>query len=148
MILGDMLCLVVYYIYIYPSHSKSNMEEIRNENVPKPNMFIFLPSALLYLVDLAMHYVALQYTNVSQYQMLQGSNIIFVGLLSVFFLKKKLEWFRWIGMAVVIIGLVLVGASDLLKVNEEAGMSSYLIGDLIVVCAQVFTNNIILASTK
>ena len=78
--------------------------------------------------------------------MLQGSNIIFVGLLSVFFLKKKLEWFRWIGLTVVIIGLVLVGASDLLKVNEEAGMSSFLIGDLIIVCAQVFMKNIILNS--
>ena len=36
--------------------------------------------------------------------LIKGSIMIFVGLLSVIFLKKKLEWFRWTGMAVVVVG--------------------------------------------
>ena len=35
--------------------------------------------------------------------------MIFVGLLSVVFLKKRLEWFRWTGMAVVVCGIAMVG---------------------------------------
>ena len=34
--------------------------------------------------------------------------MIFVGLLSVVFLKKRLEWFRWTGMAVIVCGIAMV----------------------------------------
>ena len=38
-------------------------------------------------------------------QMLRGSIMIFVGILSRIFLKKRLEWFRLLGMGVVVIGI-------------------------------------------
>ena len=49
--------------------------------------------------------------------MLRGSIMIFVGILSVLFLKKKLEWFRWLGMAIIFGGLIVVGVSDFLQVS-------------------------------
>ena len=36
------------------------------------------------------------------------------GLESVVFLKKKLEWWRWLGMFIVLIGLIIVGVSDVI----------------------------------
>lgn len=48
-----------------------------------------------------MMYIGLTMTSAAQFQMLRGSIMIFVGLLSIVFLKKKLEWFRWAGMAVI-----------------------------------------------
>ena len=38
---------------------------------------------------------------------------ILSGLESVIFLKKKLEWWRWLGMFIILIGLIVVGVSDL-----------------------------------
>ena len=40
--------------------------------------------------------------------------IIFTGILSVIFLRRRLEWFRWAGMILVIGGLVTVGLTDIL----------------------------------
>jgi drug/metabolite transporter (DMT)-like permease len=42
--------------------------------------------------------VGLLYVTGSVYQMLRGSNILFTGLLSWMFLKRKLYAFHWIGM--------------------------------------------------
>ena len=43
-----------------------------------------------------------------------GAVIIFTGILSVIFLRRRLEWFRWSGMILVIGGLVTVGLTDIL----------------------------------
>lgn len=72
--------------------------------------------------------------------MLRGSIMIFVGLLSIIFLKKKLEWFRWAGMAVIAGGIAMVGGADFIKTGEdgkETGVSDAVIGDVIILCAQV-----------
>merc|ERR1719154_231513 len=65
--------------------------------------------------------------------------MIFVGLLSVIFLKKKLEWFRWTGMAVIFSGILMVGGADFMKTGDEdsSGMSKAVVGDIIIVCAQL-----------
>ena len=39
------------------------------------------------------------------------------GILSTIFLKRKLQWFKWLGMVLVIGGLVTVGANDLINGN-------------------------------
>ena len=144
MMLGMMLCMPVYFIYTYcNSYSKESRESTSNsnKNVPEPSKFIFLPPALLDLTCSGMYYVGLYNTSVAQYQMLRGTNIIFIGLLSVIFLKRKLEWFKWTGIAVVIIGTVMVGAADLFKETEDSGVSNAIIGDIIIVCAQVYHDN-------
>ena len=54
-------------------------------------------------------YVGLNWTYASVFQMLRGAVIIFTGILSVIFLKRKLFLFHWVGMVVVLMGLALVG---------------------------------------
>ena len=66
-----------------------------------------------------------------------GSIMIFVGILSVIFLKKKMEWFHWTGMAVVFAGILLVGGADFMKTDDEGFDSKAIIGDIIIICAQV-----------
>ena len=144
--MGEMLCMVAYIFYINccsssPSSNIQNQEE--DDSKPRTllqkikHQLIFLPPALCDVVATSMMYVGLNMTSASQFQMLRGSIMIFVGLLSVIFLKKKLEWFRWVGMAVIFCGIVMVGAADFFKEGEGTGMSKAIIGDIIVVCAQV-----------
>merc|ERR1712165_365104 len=69
------------------------------------------------------------------FQMLRGSIMIFVGIFSRIFLKKQLEWFRWMGMAVIFTGICIVGGADFLQESDLG--SDAVIGDVICVCAQV-----------
>ena len=56
--------------------------------------------------------IGLLFTTASVWQMLRGSIILFTGVLSVVFLKRKLERFKWVGMAITIVGITIVGVSS------------------------------------
>ena len=98
--LGEMLCMLAYIIYI----NFFTKDEPTAKDQSKPNMFLFLPPALCDVIATSMMYVGLNLTSASQFQMLRGSIMIFVGIFSKIFLKKQMEWFRWVGMAVVFAG--------------------------------------------
>lgn len=100
MMLGEMLCMLAYIIYI----NFFTKDEPIAKDQPRPNMFLFLPPALCDVIATSMMYVGLNLTSASQFQMLRGSIMIFVGIFSKIFLKKQMEWFRWVGMAVVFAG--------------------------------------------
>ena len=137
--LGEMMCMLVYLIYIYSIRKDLETDPDEDKDKPKPNPFLFLPPALCDVTATSMMYVGLTLTSASQFQMLRGSIMVFVGILSRIFLKKRLEWFRMVGMCVIIIGIVMVGAADFFS-EGEAGteMSKAVIGDIVVICAQVW----------
>ena len=80
--------------------------------------FLLAPPAWFDIGGTSVMYVALTLTSASSFQMLRGSILIFVGIMSVIFLKRKLEWFRWLGMGIILCGLVTVGGSDFLQVQK------------------------------
>ena len=138
MMLGEMLCMFVYLIYIYCNRKELELEEDKDK--PKPNPLLFLPPALCDVTATSMMYVGLNLTSASQFQMLRGSIMVFVGILSRIFLKKRLEWFRLLGMSVIVVGIVMVGAADFFGEDEaQTGVNNAVVGDIIVVCAQVWS---------
>ena len=74
--------------------------------------FLLAPPAWFDIGGTSVMYVALTLTSASSFQMLRGS------IMSVIFLKRKLEWFRWLGMGIILCGLVTVGVSDFLQVQK------------------------------
>lgn len=52
--------------------------------------------------------------------MLRGAVIVFTALLSVAFLRRIVTSKMWMGIACVIVGLILVGLSDLLFPDADA----------------------------
>ena len=48
----------------------------------------------------------------SIYQMVRGFLVVFVGLFSVVFLKRKLTLYQWMGLFLVVLGVSLVGISQ------------------------------------
>lgn len=91
------------------------------------------------LIATSTMYVGLILTYASSFQMLRGSVIIFVALFSKIFLGRELGMRRGIGIFFIASGLTVVGLSDMFS-NDNTGNSKYiLIGDGLIVIAQIIT---------
>jgi drug/metabolite transporter (DMT)-like permease len=85
-------------------------------------------------------YAGLTMTSASSSQMLRGALIVFTGVFSVVFLKRKLRVFHWIGILFIIFGLIVVGLQDLLAPKKsDEDMNRMLLGNALSVIAQVLT---------
>ncbi|KAI1719955.1 eamA-like transporter family domain-containing protein [Ditylenchus destructor] len=139
MFLGEFSCLVVYLIaYAIRKRHWKKRHEIEEPTLPKFNPLIFLPPACCDVIATSLMYVGLNMTTASSYQMLRGAVIIFTGLLSVAFLRARLQAFKWLGMALVMAGLVVVGVSDIMFDNNPADdINAIITGDLLIIMAQI-----------
>ena len=97
--------------------------------------------------------VGLILTPVSIYQMSRGALVLWVGILSVIFLRRHLWIYQWTSLVIVTAGVCLVGLSGSLvkKAEDEGSLISSLLkradddpakvvlGVLLILFAQVFT---------
>lgn len=58
--------------------------------------------------------VGLLFVAASIYQMTRGALVLFVGLFSVLFLRRKLYLYQWLSLVVVVLGVALVGLAGVL----------------------------------
>ena len=143
MFIGEMMCFLVFKI-LYHYYSRRGDNSVDNNPLSKGshvfNPFVLLIPALCDTCATSIMYVGLNMTYASSFQMLRGAVIIFTAILSMSFLDRKLGSREWIGIGMVIVGLALVGLSDIITI-EDANVStnSILTGDLLIICAQVIT---------
>ena len=137
MFLGEMSCIGVFALwYYYRKLRHLDMKKFGPQNFLP---FVWAIPASCDLLGTSTMYVGLTWTYASSFQMLRGSVIIFTGLLSVAFLGTRLKVQHWLGMVIVICGLVLVGLGDLLFTKDTTQSKYVLAGDLLIVLAQVIT---------
>jgi len=105
--------------------------------MPKFNPLIFFPPACCDVLATSLMYIGLNLTTASSYQMLRGAVIIFTGLLSVAFLRMRLQGFKWLGMVLVMLGLVIVGLCDIFDKGAGEDVNAIITGDLLIIMAQV-----------
>lgn len=86
-------------------------------------------------------YIGLNLTFASSFQMFRGAVIIFVALLSVAFLQRRLVAREWAGIFIIVLGLAMVGASDMLTNSPDSKYSknNIITGDLLILTAQIIT---------
>lgn len=103
--------------------------------------------ALCDLITATLNIFGLFYINLSIYQMLRSSQIIFTCIFSIFFLKRRIKGYEIFGIVLVVIALVLVGWSGMYipsnKDTEDvevakSSIREKLFGSLLVTFAQVF----------
>jgi drug/metabolite transporter (DMT)-like permease len=84
----------------------------------------------------------------SIYQMTRGALVLFVGLFSVLFLKRKLQLFQWVSLMGVVTGVALVGLAGALWPDPKKSISTTelsadalraIAGVLMIAGAQIFT---------
>ncbi|KAJ2724670.1 hypothetical protein GGI07_001822 [Coemansia sp. Benny D115] len=98
--------------------------------------------------------VGLFFTSASVYQMLRGAVVVFSGLFSVLFLGHRLERFQVISLCLVVVGVTIVGLSNVVSppphiysagvgeddtASRDAGVWKATLGVVLVLGAQVFT---------
>ncbi|KAM9778436.1 solute carrier family 35 member F6 [Syngnathus typhle] len=136
MFLGEFCCLGVFYILL--CHDRRRPEPSMNTG-QSFNPLLFFPPAMCDMLATSTMYVALNMTNASSFQMLRGAVIIFTGLLSVAFLRRRLLISQWIGILITILGLVIVGLADFVSrhYDDTHKLSDVITGDLLIIMAQV-----------
>ncbi|EPB76997.1 hypothetical protein ANCCEY_03905, partial [Ancylostoma ceylanicum] len=106
--------------------------------IPQFNPFVFLLPAVCDIVATCILYVGLNLTTASSYQMLQGALIVCTGLLSIFLVNARIQAYKWIGMFIVVLGLVVVGVTDFLYGEEtDEKKEGAMIGNILCVVAQI-----------
>lgn len=81
--------------------------------------------------------VGLLFVVPSIYQMTRGALVLFVGLFSVIFLKRRLRLFQWFALVTVVIGVAIVGlAGALYKDNKAAPSAMLLIREAVTIVAR------------
>lgn len=142
MFIGEMMCLVAFALQPYLARFRStpteDYEPLQQEDerlsidpAPLPvttgeeteqwelagwSKLWFLLPTLCDLTGTTLMNVGLIYTPVSIYQMTRGLLVLWVGIFSVIFLRRKLYAYQWICLVLVTTGVALVGlAGSLVK---------------------------------
>lgn len=68
--------------------------------------------------------VGLLFVAASIYQMTRGALVLFVGLFSVLFLKRKLYLYHWLSLVVVVTGVALVGLAGAISSDHQKPIES------------------------
>ncbi|BHF74134.1 hypothetical protein SprV_0401721800 [Sparganum proliferum] len=87
-------------------------------------IWVFLLPAMFDVTGSTLQGIGLVYIDASVWQMLRGSIIVFVGILSTVFLRRRLWGFHWTGMMVTVFGLCLVGVASVFKPSTESLITS------------------------
>ncbi|KAF5358355.1 hypothetical protein D9756_001894 [Leucocoprinus leucothites] len=167
MFLGEMLCfLPVIYAWFKLRYQPIQLEE-EEPLVTKSTktttlegwkiLLLWIPAACD-LTGTTLMNVGLLYTPVSIYQMTRGALVLFVGVFSVIFLRRRLWLYQWVSLIIVMTGIALVGYSGSLVKDaiteglfgikpiyatvqeaEDAQVGKVLVGVFFIIFAQIFT---------
>lgn len=88
---------------------------------PRWMFFLIIVPAIFDLGATFLCMLGLRYLNVSIYQLLRGSGIIFVAVLKHFGLRHKLYGFQWIGVLWNVVSVLLVGLTAILSSGIQSG---------------------------
>jgi len=145
MFFGELVCLITFKIILQILNKRQDESDqvnglVRGNREFSP--FVLMFPALCDMTATTMCYVGLTFTFASSFQMLRGSVIVFVGLLSVLFLGRRFAVRQWSGIFFIIFGLATVGASDFFSSDSTGDVyypSNIVLGDVLIIIAQIIT---------
>lgn len=122
MFIGELSCIFVYYA-VYRTRKVEGYNPLNEAATDELSLFDSIQLALPSICDLTattLLNIGLIYTPVSVYQMTRGSIVLFVAILSVIFLKRKITRLEWLSLIIVTLGVVIVGLSGSRTVEDES----------------------------
>ena len=135
MFIGEILCGVLYCAMRCAG---------RGEPMPYFNPLLLAVAGLCDMTATSMMYVGLTMTYVSTFQILRGFVVVVTAVFSEFVLGRKQQKYHWVGVAMVVVGTVVVGAAPYVEAplgsktdTPSAGASNPVVGNIIIVLAQI-----------
>lgn len=124
MFVGEMFCFIPIFTAWVREKRRSQPVQLEpdSEHDPVPTkvvaqplsgwkmLLLWIPAACD-LTGTTLMNVGLLYTPVSIYQMTRGALVLFVGVFSVIFLRRRLWLYQWVSLIIVMTGITLVGFS-------------------------------------
>ena len=149
---GELLCLLIYWIKEGRKKSK-NIDIIElspdSKNLKKKaKLWYFLFPALFDILGSSISSISLSFLPSSIYQMFRGAIIIFTCTASILFLKNKYYRHHFLGICIVVIGLIIVGLNAALSGSSGEFDSKVLLGIFLVVLSQVFSCMLFISEEK
>lgn len=91
------------------------------------NKFLLAVPAVCDFFSSTLHYIALNFISGSVYQMLRGGTIVTTFLFAITFLKLKIKPNQVIGSMLALVGVVVVGVSNVVFANSSSSSSDTVI---------------------
>ena len=138
---GEFLCLLLYWLKEgRKKNQNQELTEFENLNTKKKAKFwYFLFPALFDILGSSISSISLSFLPSSIYQMFRGAIIIFTCTASILFLKNKYYRQHFLGICIVVIGLIIVGVNAALSGSSDQFDSKIVLGIFLVVLSQVFS---------
>ncbi len=103
------MCGLIYIFHILDKRRKAKGRPIKHTIMPRAPLYYFALPAFLDIFVVGLMNVALTMMAASSLQMLKGGTILITALMSITFLKRRLDGQHWGSMCLIFIGLYLVG---------------------------------------
>lgn len=134
MFIGEATCMLVFMANNVRSRRTNPDAAWTNQHGWRAT-FCYASTAMCDLTATSIMYAGLALSSPSIYQMLRGAIIIFTALNSVFFLRRRLYAFQWSSIAVVVVGVIIVGFQSV--DGSEGNQSGLVLGIVLILLAQV-----------
>ncbi|CAN6632347.1 hypothetical protein TRVA0_013S02278 [Trichomonascus vanleenenianus] len=153
MFLAEMCCWVFYralktrsksngYESVNTSNSSSDVPELKGRKV-----WLLATPAVCDICGTTLMNVGLLFVPVSIFQMTRGALVLFVGFMSIMFLKHRITPIQWAGLTSVTLGVFLVGLSATLGARQKVVTNEVPVrspmqvtsGILMILFGQIFT---------
>ena len=151
MFIGESTCLIWYSILLYRRnkiHEEDGKLISLEDEKPEISIFLLAIPALCDFMASTLMCLGLTMMASSVYQMLRGSVIIFTAMASIFFLKRKLYRHNFLGIGLIVLGLLLVGAGAFWELGNGKGAQNEPLGFLLVIIAQLFSAAMFISEEK
>lgn len=84
-----------------------------------PRVFLLALPACCDITGTTLMNVGLLFVAASIYQMTRGALVLFVGLFSVLFLHRKLYFYQWLALFIVVLGVAVVGLAGVISPDVQ-----------------------------
>ena len=141
---GELLCLLFYWLKDgRKKNQDSDLLESSGRTLSisqkkKAKFWYFFFPAFFDILGSSISSISLSFLPSSIYQMFRGAIIIFTCTASILFLKNKYYRQHFLGICIVVIGLIIVGVNAALGGNNEFD-SKIVLGIFLVTLSQVFS---------
>ena len=132
MFIGELYCLILYYILKYFKHRNSSEEndkitadaESETDETNQPSIFLLaIPASCDFIASTLLAFALLNMAT-SVYQMFRGGLVLVTALLSVIFLGRKQYRHHLLGLFIVFISIFLIGLAGMVNHVPDANTRS------------------------